>query len=247
MDGKQTLKYALYHELLGVLSAVVGLGLVIVGVFLGLGESITIVMNRAPADWGDAVAAAQPVTFLAVAVVGVLIWQLGKSITAVKTAEKVVAETGDGTATGEGADAEQLTSEVMETVDDRVSDIESAVQENRRHIEAVNETAEAAKAKADSEAGDAGGGSGSAADAGASGSVAADEGSSTEESTESGDDAGSGSAGRRSRRRSGSSGSGGDDGSTTGQRGASDDTSRDSASNRRSNRRSSRGSRDDDE
>lgn len=208
MDGKQTLKYLGYYQVLATLAAVVGVALVGLGVQMGFGDSIAIVMQDAPKNWGDAVDAAQPGTFLALSVVGVLVWQLGKAAALVLTMGKVA----DAAASGGGAsDAEQVRSAVMSEVDERLAPLESDVKEHERQLEQ-------ATSSGGSSAGSAASAGGSAASAGGSSASGGDGGASG---------GGSDDGGRRSRRRgSGSS----DAGSSSNRRASPGDPGGDSGS-----------------
>ena len=132
MDAKQTVKYVAFHQVLATLAAVVGLGIVGVGAWLGFGDATQIVLRDAPQNWGDAVAAANPTTFVALAVVGVIVWQVGKTVALVVTIGKVADAVGGG---GGGADAESVKRAVLSDVDDRISSVESDV---KRHEEALS-------------------------------------------------------------------------------------------------------------
>jgi len=133
MDGKQTVKYVALYQVLATLAAVVGLGIVGLGVSLGLGDAIAIVLNDAPQNWDETVAAANPMLFGVLAVVGVAVWQVGKSLALVVTIGKVA--TAEGGAGGGGElDAAAVKREVLSDVDDRISGIESDVKRHEKRI-----------------------------------------------------------------------------------------------------------------
>jgi hypothetical protein len=132
MDAKQTVKYVAFHQVLATLAAVVGLGIVGVGAWLGFGDAARIVLRDAPQNWGDAVAAANPTTFVALAVVGVVVWQVGKTVALVVTIGRVA----DAAGTGGGADAAEVKRAVLSDVDDRISSVESDV---KRHEQALSD------------------------------------------------------------------------------------------------------------
>lgn len=135
MDAKQTVKYVAVHQLLATLAAVVGLGIVGVGAWLGFGDAARIVLRDAPQNWGDAVAAADPATFAVLAVVGVLVWQVGKTLALVSTVGRVADASGAGGGSGD-VDAAQVKRAVMSDVNDRISSVESDV---KRHEEAISQ------------------------------------------------------------------------------------------------------------
>jgi|GEM_PF-1198004 cobalamin biosynthesis Mg chelatase CobN len=226
MDGKTTIKYVAFYQLLAAVAAILGFALVGLGVMMGFGESIDIVMNEAPQDWENAVDAAQPVTFAALAVVGVLVWQLGKTVALVVTIGKVSAAS-DGAG---GADVERVESTVMDRVNDRISGVEADVKEHEQKLASasdgssaggVSSTASSGNRRSRRRGGAATGDDASTASSSASGSGSASDadGASDAESTSPSDES--------STSDSGSASSGGE-------------------SNRRSNRRASRGGSGDD-
>lgn len=135
MDAKQTVKYVAFHQVLATAAAVVGLGIVSVGAWLGFGDAARIVLNDAPQNWGDAVAAADPTTFAFLAVVGVLVWQVGKTLALVSTVGRVAAASAGGGGSGE-PDPAEVKRAVMSDVNDRISSVESDV---KRHEEAISQ------------------------------------------------------------------------------------------------------------
>jgi|AntRauTorcE11898_2_1112593.scaffolds.fasta_scaffold03390_3 hypothetical protein len=148
MDAKQTVKYVAVHQLLATTATVVGLGIVGVGAWLGFGDAARIVLNDAPQNWGDAVAAADPTTFAVFAVVGVLVWQVGKTLALVATVRKAA----PGTASDDGPDAAAVKRAVMNDVNDRISAVESDV---KRHEDAISQ-ASSASSEGSAGAGDGG-------------------------------------------------------------------------------------------
>ncbi|WP_227131621.1 hypothetical protein [Halorubellus salinus] len=190
MDAKQTVKYVAFHQVLATLAAVVGLGIVGVGAWLGFGDATQIVLSDAPQNWGDAVAAANPTTFVALAVVGVIVWQVGKTVALVVTIGKVA----DAAGGGGGADAESVKRAVLSDVDDRISSVESDV---KRHEERISKAQSASKAESASASADGESRRSRRRSAGSSGS----ESSGTEDAGSGGDAAGDGRS-RQSNRKS---------------------------------------------
>jgi hypothetical protein len=135
MDVKQTVKYVAFHQVLATAAAVVGLGIIGVGAWLGFSDAAQIVLNDAPQNWGDAVAAADPTTFAVLAVVGVLVWQVGKTLALVATVGRVAADTGGGDS---GVSPAEVKRAVLSDVNDRISSVESDV---KRHEEAISKAA----------------------------------------------------------------------------------------------------------
>ncbi|WP_256296722.1 hypothetical protein [Haloarchaeobius salinus] len=129
MDTKQTFKLVGYYRLLSWLSFGVGMALVGLGIYLGLGETITIMLESFPAEFDAAVAAASPVITVALSVVGVVVWQIGKSIALTRTMARAIAAESDG------SDDEQLKSEVLDVVNDQLSSVEKDLRSEIRKVE----------------------------------------------------------------------------------------------------------------
>jgi hypothetical protein len=135
MDAKETAKYVAVHQLLATLAAVVGLGIVGVGVWLGFGDAWAIASERLPADFERVVNAVNPAPFAALTVVGVVVWQVGKTLALVSTVGRVADASGAGGGSGD-VDAADVKRAVMSDVNDRISSVESDV---KRHEEAISQ------------------------------------------------------------------------------------------------------------
>lgn len=77
MNTTQALRLALYYRGLSALSFAVGIGIAVVGLGAGLGETVAILAADFPSRVDEAVAAANLPVALGSAVVGVLVWQVG--------------------------------------------------------------------------------------------------------------------------------------------------------------------------
>lgn len=98
MNTKRALRLALYYRGLSAASFVVGVGIALVGLSVGLGETLSILASDFPSRTDEAMAAANlPVAFGA-AVVGVLVWQVGKWAAFFRTIEKAVDDPASSTA-----------------------------------------------------------------------------------------------------------------------------------------------------
>jgi len=117
METGRVLKLAAYYRLLATLSFVVGFGIVGAGFALGIWPMIEHMLNNAPQNFDESLSRAQPVVFVALSAVGILIWQFGKSIAFVKAISSA-AEAGTDDA---GVDTEALRAEVGDVVDDRLA------------------------------------------------------------------------------------------------------------------------------
>jgi len=90
MNTKQALRLALYYRGLSAASFVVGAGIALAGLSIGLGETVAILAADFPSRVDEAMAAANlPVAFGS-AVVGVLVWQVGKWAAFFRTVGRVV-------------------------------------------------------------------------------------------------------------------------------------------------------------
>lgn len=129
MDTKQTFKLVGYHRLLSWLSFLVGMGFVALGVYLGLGETISILLANFPAEFDRATAAASPAITAVLSVLGLLVWQVGASLALTKTMERAIATEAEGT------DEKQVKSEVLDVVNDQLSGVEQDLRSEIRDLE----------------------------------------------------------------------------------------------------------------
>ncbi len=117
MDTGRVLKLAAYYRLLATLSFVVGFGIVGAGVALGVWPMLEHMLNNAPQDFDESIRRAQPVVFVALSAVGLVVWQFGKSFAFVRVISSA-AEAGSG---GGAVDESAIRSEVGQVVDDRLA------------------------------------------------------------------------------------------------------------------------------
>lgn len=117
MNTGRVLKLAAYYRLLATLSFVVGFGIVGAGVALGVWPMLEHMLNNAPQDFNESIRRAQPVVFVALTAVGLVVWQFGKSFAFVRVVSSA-AEAGSG---GDGVDQSAIRSEVGQVVDDRLA------------------------------------------------------------------------------------------------------------------------------
>ncbi|WP_161973146.1 zinc ribbon domain-containing protein [Halostella litorea] len=80
MEAKRAVRWAAYYRGIATLSFIVGMGITAYGFSAGLGETIDILINNYPAQQQEAEAAANVPLAAGSVVVGVLVWQVGKSI-----------------------------------------------------------------------------------------------------------------------------------------------------------------------
>ncbi len=117
METGRVLKLAAYYRLLATLSFVVGFGIVGAGFALGVWPMLEHMLNNAPQNFDESISRAQPVVFVALSAVGILIWQFGKSFAFVKA----ISSAAEAGTEGGDVDTESLRAEVGEVVDDRLA------------------------------------------------------------------------------------------------------------------------------
>ncbi|WP_435335378.1 hypothetical protein [Haloarchaeobius sp. TZWWS8] len=116
MNAKQTVKLVSYYRALAFAFFVIGWGLVAAGVYLSNVRAASELVLQDPLG---AIAALDLVTFGVLTVLGLAVWQLGKSVAMVKTIGRAVAA-----AENDESD-QQLKSEVLDVVNDQMSSLEA--------------------------------------------------------------------------------------------------------------------------
>lgn len=132
MDAKQALRWSLYYRGLSTLSALLGLALVAAGAVLGLGEAVSVATSG-----GDPTTALSPRSALlpaAFTVLGVAVWQIGKTAAFYKTLSEAVDQQ-----MSERFDAEVVKSEILSVLDDRLAEMHTDVQQARRGVDRLTD------------------------------------------------------------------------------------------------------------
>lgn len=80
MEAKRAVRWAAYYRGIATLSFIVGMGIAAYGFSTGLGETLDILINNYPAQQDEAQAAANVPLAVGSIVVGLLVWQVGKSV-----------------------------------------------------------------------------------------------------------------------------------------------------------------------
>ncbi|WP_435360875.1 hypothetical protein [Haloarchaeobius sp. DFWS5] len=122
MDAKQTLKLVSYYRALAFLSFAVGALFIALGVYLGLAEASQYVID----DFSRARETANLMVFVVLTLVGLFVWQVGKSIAMVRTVDRAMA------VGGAAETDQQLKSEVLDVVNDQLSSMEADLRSQMR-------------------------------------------------------------------------------------------------------------------
>ncbi|SNZ13357.1 hypothetical protein SAMN06269185_2135 [Natronoarchaeum philippinense] len=173
-----SLRWALYYRGLALLSFLVGAAIALAGVWVGLYEvvayllSISSAMEFASASTlSGAVGAARPIPGAALVLLGLFVWQVGKTAAFYKTlTEATESEMADR------FDTQTVKSEILAALDDQLSDLHADVETTRRQVSRLSreEHAEALEV--------------SAHDAAASGRSGVDDGAASSDGTASSSD-----------------------------------------------------------
>jgi len=115
-----------------------GLALVAAGLVVGFGSTLTELLAD-PLNPGTAIEQANPTVTLLFAVLGIIVWQLGKTYALFVTLPRAA-----GRAAGRQLDATQLASEVHNSLDDRLASLEVELEETRRAVRDLEDDAEIA-------------------------------------------------------------------------------------------------------
>lgn len=115
-----------------------GVGLAVVGVVLGFGGALSAILAD-PLNPQGAVDASNPTVTIAFAVLGLLVWQFGKSFALYHTLPRATGEVA-----AEEFDTERVRSEVLEVLDERLAGIEDELEETRRSVQELKRAEHAA-------------------------------------------------------------------------------------------------------
>lgn len=122
MNVTAALRWTLYYRLIAWVSALVGLGFVYLGYFLSIGG--------APLDLGMAIQGAKSPMFLGPALLGFLVWQVGKTAAYYKTLTEATDQQ-----LSERFDPELIKSDILSVLDERLSEMHSDLEATRRGVE----------------------------------------------------------------------------------------------------------------
>lgn len=122
MHVTAALRWTLYYRLAAWASALVGLGFVYLGYVLSIGG--------APLDLATAIEGAKSPAFAGPALVGFLIWQVGKTTAYYKTLTEATEEQ-----MAERFDPELLKSDILAVLDERLAEMHTDLEATRRGVQ----------------------------------------------------------------------------------------------------------------
>lgn len=121
MTPKDALKWATLYRLGSVGSFLLGMVVVVGGMYVGFGSALDLLLED-PLDPATALAEANTALVVVVALVGFVIWQLGSTAALYYTLTRAT-----GKSAAEQFDPVQLRSEVLAGLDGRLSDLEADI------------------------------------------------------------------------------------------------------------------------
>ena len=130
MTYTAALRWSLLYRGITTAAFLVALALFGVGLVAGFGGTVTLLLSDFPHNVGDAIAGSNPLITLVFAVIGVLVWQVGKSFALFVTLPRAT-----GRRAASSFDTVRLRSEDLEALDERLSEIERDVAETRRAVQ----------------------------------------------------------------------------------------------------------------
>lgn len=133
MQSVSALRWTLLYRGIATGSFLVGLALLALGFVVGFGDATTLFVADFPNNVGAAVEQANPFVTLAFAVVGLLVWQVGKTYALFVTLPPAT-----GRWTARSFDSVELRGEVVDMLDDRLAAMESELVALRRQVRAVD-------------------------------------------------------------------------------------------------------------
>lgn len=140
MDARAALNWTLKYRGISLAAFLVGFALAAVGLYLGLVDALTILLSEFPSGVDDAVDAANPLVTIAFSLLGLLVWQLGKSFALFATLPQATGR--DAT---EELDTERVKSEVLEVLDERLSEMQDELERTRRSVDELAREGHAAE------------------------------------------------------------------------------------------------------
>lgn len=136
MEPREALKWTLLYRGISIGAFALGGVLIAAGVFLGFASAVRTLFT----DPAGAVEAANPLVTIAFGVLGLAVWQVGKTYALFVTVPEAA-----GRAAAEEFDTEHLRSELLESIDDHLSDLQVDVEETRRNVQELKRAEHAAE------------------------------------------------------------------------------------------------------
>lgn len=131
MSLKQTLRWAAVYRALSAVAFLVGFGLVALGFAVGL---VFDPGALAAGDLGGAISGESPIAGLLVALLGLVVWRVGKALALYYTLSGAVEER-----MATRFDSERVKSDILAVLDDRLSGLEEQVEATRSDVREVAE------------------------------------------------------------------------------------------------------------
>ncbi|MEF8774326.1 MAG: hypothetical protein V5A23_09180 [Halobacteriales archaeon] len=132
MDVRQALKWTAIYRGTAWLLGLVALGSVYLGYYLSLGG--------APLTLDAAIEGAGSVRFAVPALLGVLVWQAGKTVAYYKTVSQAIERE-----IAKEFDAEMIKSDILSVLDERLADMQTQIEGTRRAVEDTGSGARSAQ------------------------------------------------------------------------------------------------------
>lgn len=134
MKSVSALRWTLWYRGIATGSFLVGLALFGLGLVTGFGEAATLLFADFPTNVDAAVGQSNPLVTLAFAVVGLLVWQVGKTYALFVTVPPAT-----GRWTARSFDSVTLRGEVVDMLDDRLANMETELETMRRRLRTVDD------------------------------------------------------------------------------------------------------------
>lgn len=129
MDLSYPIKWTLVNRAVAILALLAGLALVAMGFVAGFGSAVTNLVAD-PLNPGPAIEQANPTVTLVFCLLGLIVWQFGKTYALFLTLPRA-----SGRAAARRVDGDRLAADVADRLEDRLAAIERDVAETRREVE----------------------------------------------------------------------------------------------------------------
>lgn len=129
MDIGYSFKWALIYRVIAVGALMLGAALVVLGFLAGFGGAVTTLVSD-PLTPGSAIERANPAITLLFCVLGVIVWQVGKTYALFLTLPRAA-----GRAAARRFDSKRVADDVAGELDDRLAAMEAELADTRRELE----------------------------------------------------------------------------------------------------------------
>ena len=129
LDLRRPIRWAVLYRAFATGALALGLVLVGLGVLAGFGTAVTTLVTD-PLNPGPAIEQANPLVTIAFALVGLVVWQVGKTVALFLTLPRAA-----GRSAARQIDTAKLRSEVLKGLDERLAEMQTDVQETRRNVQ----------------------------------------------------------------------------------------------------------------